>query len=55
MEEGKEQSFCSTEKSCCGGKKLLVGIIAAILLFSAGFGAAKMVNCPKMCPVMQAK
>lgn len=45
MSEEKKDECCSTHGSgCCGGKKLIIGILIGIGLFVAGMLFAK--SCP---------
>ena len=56
MNEEKKSECCSGGKGhCCCGKKVVLGVIFAILLFSAGYLVAKANICSnggaKICPM----
>ena len=58
MSEEKKSECCSTTSGkggCCCGKKAVIGVIFAILLFSAGYLVAKANLCGshdmKICPM----
>ncbi|MBF0489220.1 MAG: hypothetical protein HQL15_01200 [Candidatus Omnitrophica bacterium] len=58
MSEEKKEGCCSTGKSsCCGIKKIIIGVVLALLIFACGyiFGSG---HCPfageqKTCPMMK--
>ena len=58
MSEQNKSECCSTtsgKAGCCCGKKAVIGVIFAILLFSAGYLVAKANLCSsggmKICPM----
>jgi hypothetical protein len=60
MNEQKKDECCSPSGSCCGGaKKLIVGIILGLVIFTCGYlmgkgGLCSMGSSQKtMCPITQ--
>jgi hypothetical protein len=56
--EKKEGSCCKSSGSCCGCKKLFVGILLGVLIAVIGHcficGKGSMCGQQKMCPMMHA-
>ena len=58
MTEDKKEGCCGTDKGgCCGIKKIIVGIVLALLLFTCGYifgkGYSPFTTCQKTCPMMK--
>ena len=53
-QEAKGEMNCCATSACCGGKKIIMGILFGLLLFGAGYWVAQNNHCAmKICPVTQ--